>query len=1186
MLKIERVQINGFKSFCDPTEVRFTEGITAVVGPNGCGKSNIGDAIHWVLGEQSARTLRGGKMEDVIFAGTESRGPHGMAEVSLHFHATNGDLPGGDPSAIVTRRLFRSGDSEYLINGRKVRLRDIQEMLHAARVGATTYAVIEQGKVDSILSAKPRERRFLIEEAAGIIGYKQKRRLAELKLEATQANLLRIHDVVLEVRRQINALKRQAARARRYSRVRDELRAIEGRIFAARARFLEAEGERVRAALADVNLREAGAAASLALCESELEALRQSRRELESRTGSVREAEHGLAREIDREEATIRTEAERAEQASQEAARLAAESDGTAQRREAQRVLRDARAGALAAIDEEIAAIERTLASLSAEESELRACCETFASVIESRRAEQFAAGSRLAELSNTIGHLEKESNRLAAQRARLAEEKAAAESEAASLEERSSAARMAEAAAEATSGEARAAAEEARGMVRRLDEQVRALAETVSGRREAVARLEERVRSLEDVENRLAGIGSGARWLLTRSAGGPVRGVVADFLRVSPESEGAVEGYLGPFLAAVVVPSSESAVSLVQDLRAESAGRCLFVPEGPEDDDAAPATGRALPTELAAEPAVLGSLAAQASTTNGIGSLLARRLAGAILVRDLESAIDLARRRPGHDFVTPSGDVVSRDGTIEGGRGGGSEDGLLARRRLLETARSERDLAASALTEGERSRSAAGAEASEGSRRLFSCERALQEAEKARALASERAGGLAAELERAVRRAELLREEIAAAQEESGQTAERLAATSLEKEVHEQQIEQLARSIQTERAEFDRLQAEAALRVERLAEHRSARAAVRERRAHTADEVGRLETEMASLSARIEEAALRRAEAEARSAAAMEAARLARERLAQRLSEHAAARQELAGLEETILASEASATELEEESRARREHLDVLREERRGIEVAVAGAESEWRHLGERCRELLDEEVSSLLTRIPEEPEVDLSGLDAEASTLRSRLEAIGPVNLLAIEEFRELEERQEFLLKQEKDLNDSIESLKETIRRINRTSRELFVEAFELVRTNFNETFKLLFGGGRADIRLMEDEDPLECGLEISVQPPGKRLQSLSLLSGGERALAAIALLFAIFRYQPSPFCLLDEVDAALDESNVRRFTRMLKEFEGETQFIVITHNKRSMEAANTLYGVTMEEPGISRIVSMNLS
>src|SRR5262245_4673527 len=372
MLKIEHLEIHGFKSFCDRTDVRFQSGITAVVGPNGCGKSNIGDALHWVLGEQSAKTLRGGRMEDVIFAGTESRGPYGMAEVSLHFRGEPGDLAGGETTAVVSRRLFRSGESEYLLNGRKVRLRDVHEMLQAARVGATTYAVIEQGKVDAILSAKPRDRRQLIEEAAGIIGYKQKRHLTELKLEATQANLLRIHDVILEVRRQINALKRQAARARRYSRVRDELRGLESRILAARARTLQADAERARAMLAEAQEREAQAAAALARHEAELEASRETRRELETSIAEARDELHRLAREMDREESAIREEAGRAEEARREAARLAAEMEAAAGRLVEAAGIRAARERALAAIDEDLGRLESALASLASEETGIR----------------------------------------------------------------------------------------------------------------------------------------------------------------------------------------------------------------------------------------------------------------------------------------------------------------------------------------------------------------------------------------------------------------------------------------------------------------------------------------------------------------------------------------------------------------------------------------------------------------------------------------------------------------------------------------------------------------------------------------------------------------------------------------------------------------------------------------------
>src|SRR5262245_9804415 len=389
MLKIDQLEIHGFKSFCDRTDVRFQSGITAVVGPNGCGKSNIGDALHWVLGEQSAKTLRGGRMEDVIFAGTESRGPHGMAEVSLHFKGEAGDLPGGEVSAIVSRRLFRSGESEYLLNGRKVRLRDIHEMLQAARVGATTYAVIEQGKVDAILSAKPRDRRQLIEEAAGIIGYKQKRHLTELKLEATQANLLRIHDVILEVRRQINALKRQAARARRYSRVRDELRGVESRILAARARALHADAERARAALGEAQEREARAAAELARHEAELEAARETRRGVEAAIADAREEMHRLAREVDHEGSAIREEEGRAEEARRESARLTAEMEAAGVRLVEAAGIRASREGALAAIDEDLARLEAVLTALGSEETAIRDRANEAERYLESRRAEQ-----------------------------------------------------------------------------------------------------------------------------------------------------------------------------------------------------------------------------------------------------------------------------------------------------------------------------------------------------------------------------------------------------------------------------------------------------------------------------------------------------------------------------------------------------------------------------------------------------------------------------------------------------------------------------------------------------------------------------------------------------------------------------------------------------------------------------
>jgi hypothetical protein len=524
--------------------------------------------------------------------------------------------------------------------------------------------------------------------------------------------------------------------------------------------------------------------------------------------------------------------------------------------------------------------------------------------------------------------------------------------------------------------------------------------------------------------------------------------------------------------------------------------------------------------------------------------------------------------------------------GPIEGGRGGGSEDGLLARRRLLESTRAAHQQEFEALASAEESKRLLEAERDRGTREREDAERRLQEAERGAALAVERESGLTAEKERGARRTTVLEEEIVALRAERAATEAQRAADA---DAHKDLEEALGRetlALDARRHEMDALRQQADALAARLAEERLARASVRERRRHTAEEVMRLAGEIAEIDEALRLAGEQREESLARAAASDAAGVAARDRLAAHLTAHGEAQGAFASAEEALRACDATSEALEEAARGARSTLEAEREARRQSEMAAAYAESELRHLDERCRTVLDEELDPLLARVPEEPDVDLAVLDAETATLRSKIDAMGPVNLLAIQEFQELEERHAFFEKQEKDLTDAIESLKETIRRINRTSRERFLEAFEAVRANFNETFTLLFGGGRGDIRLMEDEDPLDCGLEINVQPPGKRLQSLMLLSGGEKALSAIALLFAIFRYQPSPFCLLDEVDAALDESNVRRFTRLLQEFAHMTQFIVITHNKRSMEAADTLYGVTMDEPGISKLVSVNLA
>ena len=599
----------------------------------------------------------------------------------------------------------------------------------------------------------------------------------------------------------------------------------------------EQDAARESASLAAAQVREAEAAASLARLEAELEAARESRRTLESTLTATRDELHTITREIDRDESTIRAETDRERECQQMSVRLLSESEQARGRVELIREERASRSCALGEIDGELARIEGSLDGLGAEESDVRARAGSLLAEIESRRVEQIEGAARMAEIANTLGHLQKELQRLAAQSARLDAERRESEVEAAGVAAMAQGVAVEGTQASSASAQARAAAADIQATHRQIEEQIRSLTDEIVRGRETQARLDERVRSLEDVDSRLAGIGSGARWLLMREAGTSdedVKGVVADFLRVGPDAEAAVEGYLGSLLAAVVVPSSDSAAALISDLQASKAGRCLFVPELETHG------GRAsdpLPAELASEPSVLGPLAHFAATTNGIQGLLARRLGKGVLVRDLSSAIALSRRYPERDFVTQAGEVVARDGTIEGGCGERIEDGLLARRRLLESTRIDRDRAAARIAEQQETRRGLEQQREEASGELARREHARQDAERAAVLSQERAANLAAEKVRADRRIELL----ALENQEASDTEARLVAAQAERVSLGLHLEGLLGSLDFQKVELERLREEGVAHAERLAEGRQQRAAARERRQHVASELERL---------------------------------------------------------------------------------------------------------------------------------------------------------------------------------------------------------------------------------------------------------------------------------------------------------------------------------------------------------
>jgi len=1270
-LKLSRMEIQGFKSFYGRTRFDFPHGITAVVGPNGCGKSNIGDAISWVLGEQKASSLRSDRMEDVIFNGSEGRRPLGMAEVSLMFRNLvllgdngNGGRPaveivepdghgngspvlrdtGGAPregtiaipeaveaslvsafvagegdaavlltdgadvvpleaagetgspdgngsgrpafrledlpeEVVVTRRIYRSGESEYILNGRRCRLKDVQDLLARTEIGSRLYTTIEQGKIDQILTSKPKDRRGIIEEAAGILGFKVKRRQAEQKLEAATSNLLRISDITGEVEKQINSLKRQAAKARRYRKLLETQR--ERRRVIAYNRLLALDDDRrvTLEAIGVLEAREAEAAAQTGRVEAEQETVRLRLEEGEEASRRRRDAIHGLDREIDRLQQHLRSDEEQAgdlirriEEAGAEIERLAGRLAGQALRGEglATDLERDRlvvsesgqRLETIATgVRGQITAIEAREAGLEAERGGLAGHLDQLSALTHRRAALEEQERSGRAALQRIDRDALDVRSAMQALRAGVA-----------GLEEetRASRERVGRLAVERGDREHRQA--EAAAALGARERQ----AEEMKGRSVA---LNDRLASLEELERQHAGYARGVAEILRGAAGFEPEGVAGAFVDVPPGLERAVAAALGGLLEGVLVAGHAEASRGVQHLKSSGTGRASFIPR---PGRAADSVG--LDPRLREAPGVVGGLRELIGglpAAAAVESILART----VLVEDLAQALMLHAPWPGWLFVTRDGDLVSQDGVISGGDGPELHHGILARRAEMAALRRQIEELRGTRAEIERLLPELRDRLEAGNERFSAAVSALQAEEK---IALER------DLQRQQKQGELERNETAVAQMEQERQdldrqageraveATRLAASITGAEEMrrglEENIHASSEALAAARRDLAAAQREEAEAGAALAAGRQRLEAI-ERETAAAAEVMR---ETGARSARL---AADRDDWKGRIAALGEQDTTFRRELDESLGRRAGE----AGHEEAAqagLAYDRSVLHARvQTAREGRAALDGLREQLQERRLHQARLDADRDHLGVSCRGELETTLEGLRAEAPAlEEGRTLEDYEAEQEEIRKTLQGIGPVNLMAIEQYGELEERYNFLLTQKKDLEDSIASLRDTVRKINRESRERFLAAFETIQVSFGETFTTLFGGGRAELRLQEgEEDVLEAGVEIAAQPPGKRLQSLALLSGGEKALTAVALLFALFRYRPSPFCVLDEVDAPLDEANVERFTRLLGTLRDDTQFILITHNRKSMEAADLLYGITMEEPGVSKVLPL---
>ncbi len=1180
-MRLDKVELTGFKSFCDKQEVDFKGGVTGIVGPNGCGKSNISDAISWVLGEMSAKSLRGASMGDVIFNGSQARQPVGMAEVNLMVSGLNGASPDGSGEATITRRLYRDGESEYLMNGGTCRLRDIHELFMDTGLGAKAYAIIEQGKIGQILSTKPADRRALIEEAAGITKYRARRRQTQLKLEATQQNLLRVNDIVLEVEKQLDSLRRQAGKARRYRQLREEMQGALRILYGRRFVDLLALSQTLEDRLSGEQQREQLASTALAAEEAQMEARRTGLYEEEARLDEVRARLSDLTLTVDRHQGKsgycrqqIAETDTRAVQARDEAAdldaRLGPLGEALAARAAESEQLRADLDGAAAEARAAEAGVQEAAQRQARSERELDAA-----------RDAQVAVVQRISTLSNARESVSGNAERASADLLKLAAETGELERE--------------RARALGQQAESQARREQGEALLGTLQEQrqqaleraATARAEAETATRAAEARQSERdglagrlASLLEMVANHSA-FDEGVRALLQRPAGLEVLGVLADNLETDSAWERAVESFLGDRLQAILVPGAEQALAGVRFLQESGAGRGTFLPLASARTRSGCA---ALEDAARREPQrVKGLLSSLYRISGPHEAQMRAALPDALVVESLDDALALQAAHGPLACVTVAGEIL-RGSLVEGGR---AVKGLLAPRREvkeigLQIEQVEQQLAAAraAAAEAQARTALAEEQAGELTARIHAAEKELVAVRHALASTEE-------ELQRLQRKAGVLDTERRQAEQEQGAAVVRLAEIEVAVAAAQAERERAAEQLDTGSAALAEARASSDAAQARWSEARSHQAALRERSAAVEAECRRLAADREELLGRIAGAQQRAAEMEQRrlelTAELAECERL--------LAESLAGRDQVAG---QVAVAEERVREVRQELEAREAGLKERRREREALHAALAEIEvgrarcgSDLDHLARESHQALGQTASEAAGTLTDEDRArDLDALLSQVQELRERIDRMGPVNVLAVEQAQELEERHTFLTAQRQDLLDSIAELDRAIKGIDKASRERFEEAFAVINQHFGEIFRQLFGGGTAGLSLIDEDDVLESGIDVMAQPPGKRLQSVMLLSGGEKALTAIALLFAIFQYKPSPFCILDEVDAPLDDANVGRFVRMLDGMKGQTQFILITHHRKTMEIADQLYGVTMEEPGVSKLVSVRFS
>jgi len=1193
-MHFKSLELIGFKSFAEKTKLNFEPGVTAVVGPNGCGKSNIADSIRWVLGEQSAKSLRASNMQDVIFNGTDTKEPINFAEVSLTFSNDKRALPIDYDEVTITRRIFRSGETEYLLNKTPVRLKDISELLMGTGIGTESYSIIEQGKMDLILSSRPEDRRYVFEEASGITKYKSKKKEALRKLEQTEQNLLRINDIILEVKRQISSIERQARKAERYKIDFDKLKDIEVRLSFAEYKNLKTQEATYLFESEDAKARERDLDGEVKAVSFSIAGYRQSLDSVNQKISDIKNQHAAIYNSLNMNTHKISVNKERIEEARALQDGLKKEIDSLADKvknakESAERLRAEVEKASSVRLAKQnaIEAKELLLNNLSREMDEL----ESRVKVCKVQTIDHLAKETRIKNELIKLGA--DVQNRRVRQR-RLTIEKEAVAKELGSIDsllqnvvrEFSDAENRVHSLRADLEAEKRSNEEAVAGL--------KALEENIIREESRSAVIKSKIEILEDSVRRYEGFGQGVKSLLSsvhshKSDLSGIAGVLADVIKVEKGYEEAVNAFLRDDIQVVITEKDNDIEKILEYLRENKLGRATFISLETINKVKAPAAG-GQPAPAWAEGRPEGRGEGVTPLKNFVKiepryeAVLEHFFRGAYLVDSIEGCIKNADDYSQAVFITKSGYLYD-NGRISGGSACESDESfLIGRRYRLEDLKVELKqveealafLGVSRIEKVEANKRLAG--------RISSIEDALHAEEITLSNIKVKKDGQEDNAQKLKEELELLGSELAEVDQGIDELTKKGESLNLElnniekeKSLNESFINESQLIVSDKRAEREKVVLESAtLKAEFQSldrEENNARQNLKNQEANAFE----LEETLYSRESLLKES--------------VEKVRSLEDEIANLSSRNGTITAELGTLEQSASSIEAEKSDIadklgigEIQLKEKEGSLESLRDQARDLDVKLAELSYKKTNLRDRIQQAYKVDLEA--THLELEENMDWDSMKTQVSELKERLDKLGPVNLVAIEEHKELEERHAFLSHQQEDLVNAKDSLHKAIQKINKTTKDLFLDAFQKIQVEFKNFFRMLFGGGQAELVLIDEQDILESGIEIIVRPPGKKLQNMMLLSGGEKAMTAIALLFAIFKVKPGPFCVLDEIDAPLDESNVLRFSNVLKDFVRIAQFIIITHNKRTIELADVMYGITMQERGVSKIVSVKFS